>query len=62
MFVKTNIVVFDYSNDPSYSIVTLGFFLLMRPYLYGEHVYTDLFIGSEDDCIKFCNDHKFKIA
>lgn len=62
----THSVIFDQGNKTiPYQIETIDKFNemseLLKKFNY-KFVYTDLFTGSEDDCIKFCKNHNLKIA
>ncbi len=60
-----HVVTFDQGNkEKPYDIIPLNEF----EYAFALHelksfkwVYTDLYTGSEENCIKFCKDHNLKI-
>lgn len=62
-FSKNFVVVFA-QEDKKFLIQDAETFIQVRDILLkhgNNYIYTDIFIGSEEQCIKFCKDHNLKI-
>lgn len=63
--MKDQHVVIYNQQDRQINIKTAEEFIEKRNELFysgNQYVYTDLFKGSEDECIKFCSVHKLKVS